>query len=174
MRTMGSMLGSPLVPGNRVETLVNGDEIFPAMLAALNSARRTITFEMYIYWSGSVGKAFADVLSERARAGVKVHVLVDGIGSEKIEEAYIQEMGAAGVQVRRYNPPRLYTIDRVNNRTHRKLVIVDGAVAFTGGVGIADQWSGNAQDPSHWRDTHFRLEGPAVAYMQAAFMPPPS
>jgi len=170
MRTMGSMLGSPLVPGNRVETLVNGDEIFPAMLAALNSARRTITFEMYIYWSGSVGKAFADVLSERARAGVKVHVLVDGIGSEKIEEAYIREMGAAGVQVRRYNPPRLYTIDRVNNRTHRKLVIVDGAVAFTGGVGIADQWSGNAQDPGHWRDTHFRLEGPAVAYMQAAFM----
>ena len=170
MRTMGTMLGSPIVAGNSVEVLVNGDRIFPAMLDALRAARSTITFEMYIYWSGSVGKAFADVLSERARAGVKVHVLLDGVGSGKIEDAYIEEMQAAGVEVRRYNPPRFYTLDRLNNRTHRKLVIIDGRIAFTGGVGIADQWLGNAQDPAHWRDTHFRLEGPAVAHMQAAFM----
>ena len=169
-RTMGSMLGAPILPGNRVDVLVNGDQIFPAMLDALRSARRTITFEMYIYWSGRVGKAFADVLSERARAGVKVHVLIDGVGSGKIEKAYIEEMQRAGVEVQRYNPPRFYTINRLNNRTHRKLVIVDGTIGFTGGVGIADQWSGNAQDSSHWRDTHFRLEGPAVAQMQAAFM----
>jgi cardiolipin synthase len=170
VRTMGTMLGSPVVPGNRVEVLVNGDEIFPAMLEALRAARSTITFEMYIYWSGSVGKAFADVLAERARAGVKVHVLIDGVGSGKIEDAYIKQMETAGVEVRRYHPPRFYTLDRLNNRTHRKLVIVDGRIGFTGGVGIADQWLGNAQDPAHWRDTHFRIEGPAVAYMQAAFM----
>jgi cardiolipin synthase A/B len=170
VRTIGTMLGSPIVPGNRVEVLVNGDRIFPAMLDALRAARSTITFEMYIYWSGSVGKAFADVLSERARAGVKVHVLLDGVGSGKVEDAYIEQMETAGVEVRRYNPPRFYTLDRLNNRTHRKLVITDGTTAFTGGVGIADQWLGDAQDPAHWRDTHFRLEGPAVAHMQAAFM----
>jgi cardiolipin synthase len=170
LRTMGSMLGAPIVGGNRVEVLVNGDQIFPAMLDALRKARRTITFEMYIYWSGRIGKAFADVLSERARAGVKVHVLLDGVGSGKIEEAYIEQMIAAGVEVQRYNPLRFYTVNRLNNRTHRKLVVIDGSVGFTGGVGIADQWLGNAQDPDHWRDTHFRLEGPAVAQMQAAFM----
>ena len=170
VRTMGTMLGSPIVEGNSAEELVNGDRIFPAMLDALRAARSTITFEMYIYWSGSVGKAFADVLSERARAGVKVHVLLDGVGSGKIEDAYIEQMQAAGVEVRRYNEPRFYTLNRLNNRTHRKIVIVDGRIAFTGGVGIADQWLGNAEDPARWRDTHFRLEGPAVAHMQAAFM----
>jgi cardiolipin synthase len=170
LRTMGTMLGAPIVPGNSAQALVNGDEIFPAMLDALRGARTTITFEMYIYWSGRVGKAFAEVLSERARAGVKVHVLIDGVGSGKIEHAYIEEMEAAGVEVRRYNPPRFYTLDRLNNRTHRKIVVIDGRIAFTGGVGIADQWLGNAEDSAHWRDTHFRLEGPAVAHMQAAFM----
>jgi cardiolipin synthase len=170
LRAMGTLLGSPIVPGNSVEVLMNGDEIFPAMLDALRAARSTITFEMFIYWSGSVGKAFADVLSERALAGVKVHVLIDGVGSGKIEYGYIEEMQAAGVEVRRYNPPRFYTLDRLNNRTHRKIVVIDGKIAFTGGVGIADQWLGSAEDPEHWRDTHFRLEGPAVAHMQAAFM----
>ncbi|MGZ8198062.1 MAG: cardiolipin synthase [Burkholderiales bacterium] len=170
VQTMGSMLGSPIVPGNSVDVFLNGDQIFPPMLEALRAARRTITFEMYIYWSGNIGKVFADALSERARAGVKVHVLIDGVGSGKIEEAYVEQMLAAGVEVRRYNPPRFYTLNRVNNRTHRKLVVVDGAIGFTGGVGIADQWSGHAQDPEHWRDTHFRVQGPAVAQMQAAFM----
>jgi cardiolipin synthase len=169
-RTMNALLGPPLLAGNRVRTLVNGEQIFPDMLAALRAAQRTITFEMYIYWSGEIGKAFADVLSERARAGVKVHVLLDGVGSGKIDEAFIDEMKRAGVEVERYNPPRFYTIGRLNNRTHRKLVIVDGKTAFTGGVGIADQWSGDAQDPQHWRDTHYRIEGPVAAQMQSAFM----
>ena len=170
IRTMGVLLGPPLVNGNRAAVLVNGDEIFPAMLDALRKARRTITFEMYIYWSGRIGEEFAQVLSERAQAGVKVHVLLDGVGSGKIDERYIERMRRAGVEVERYNPPRFYTIGRLNNRTHRKLVVIDGAVGFTGGVGIADQWTGNAQDPQHWRDTHFRIEGPAVAQMQSAFM----
>jgi len=170
MCTMSVLLGPPLVNGNHTAVLVNGEQIFPAMLAALRAARKTITFEMYIYWSGRIGQEFADVLAERARAGVKVHVLLDGVGSGKIDERYIEQMKQAGVQLERYNPPRFYTVGRLNNRTHRKLLVIDGTIGFTGGVGIADQWTGNAQDPQHWRDTHFRLEGPAVAQMQSAFM----
>lgn len=169
-RVMSAMLGPALVNGNRTAALVNGDEIFPAMLEALRAARKTITFEMFIYWSGRIGKAFADALAERARSGVKVHVLLDSVGAGKIDDAFIEQMEAAGVEVKRYNPPRPWTIGRFNNRTHRKILVVDGRIGFTGGVGIADQWLGNAEDPQHWRDTHFRIEGPAVAQMQAAFM----
>ena len=139
-RSMGVLLGPGLLEGNKVDTLLNGDEIFPAMLQAIREAKKTITFETYIYWSGQVGKEFAQALAERARAGVKVHVLLDWIGSEKLEDTFLQEMEQAGVQVRRYNTPRWYSIGRLNNRTHRKLLVVDGAVGFTGGVGIADIW----------------------------------
>lgn len=170
LRSMGVLLGPALLDGNRTETLLNGDEIFPSMLQAIGSARRTINFETYIYWSGRVGKQFADALSERARAGVKVHILVDALGSQKMDDALLKEMTDAGVEVRRFHPVRWYTLDRVNNRTHRKLLVVDGRVGFTGGVGIADEWSGHAQDAGHWRDTHYRIEGPAVAQMQAAFL----
>ena len=169
-RTMGVMLGPALIAGNRAEVLLNGQEIFPAMLAAIRAAKRTITFETYIYWSGEVGREFAEALSERARAGVKVHVLLDWVGSSKMDASLLESMKAAGVAIQRYNRPRWYNIGRLNNRTHRKLLVVDGRVGFTGGVGIADIWSGNAQDPKHWRDTHFRIEGPAVAQMQSAFM----
>ncbi|MGH8664830.1 MAG: phospholipase D-like domain-containing protein, partial [Burkholderiales bacterium] len=169
-RTMGVMLGPALIPGNHAEALLNGHEIFPAMLAAIRGAKRTITFETYIYWSGDIGKQFAEALSERSRAGVKVHVLLDWVGSSKMDEKLLAAMKEAGVALQRYNRPRWYNIGRLNNRTHRKLLVVDGRIGFTGGVGIADLWSGNAQDPEHWRDTHFRIEGPAVAQMQSAFM----
>jgi cardiolipin synthase len=169
-RTMGVMLGPSLVDGNRVDALLNGNEIFPAMLDAIRSAKETVTFETYIYWSGSIGEEFAAAFADRAKAGVKVHVLIDWVGSSKIDEAYLKEMRDAGVELRRYNKPRWYTIGRVNNRTHRKLLVVDGRVGFTGGVGVADKWLGNAQSPEHWRDTHFRIEGPAVAQFQAAFL----
>ncbi len=169
VRTMGVMLGPAIVPGNRAETLLNGDRIFPAMLKAIREARKSISFETYIYWQGDIGRQFADALSERARAGVKVHVLIDWVGSGKIDEAYLKQLEQAGVAVRRYNRPHWYTFGRFNNRTHRKLLVVDGRIGFTGGVGIADVWSGNAEDPDHWRDTHYRLEGPAVAQMQSAF-----
>jgi cardiolipin synthase len=169
LRTMGSMLGPAIIAGNRAATLVNGDRIFPALLEALRSARQTINFETYIYWQGEIGKEFADALSERSRAGVKVRVMLDWVGSGKIDASYLEQMQQAGVEVQRYNKPAWYSFGRMNNRTHRKLLIVDGKVGFTGGVGIADQWSGNAQDENHWRDTHFRIEGPAVAQMQTAF-----
>ena len=169
LRSMGVLLGPPLLGGNRVDTLVNGDQIFPAMLEAIRGARHTIDLESYIYWSGGIGQRFADALAERARAGVKVRVLLDWFGSHKMKQEYINEMGRAGVEVVRYHEPHWYHVQHLNNRTHRKLLVVDGAVGFTGGVGIADQWTGNAQDADHWRDTHYRIEGPAVAQLQAAF-----
>lgn len=170
LRAMGTLLGPPMLAGNRVQTLRNGDEIFPSMLEAIASAQRTIDFETYIYWEGEIGQRFADALSERARAGVKVHVLLDWVGSERIEESLVKGMEDAAVAVRRYHPLRWYNLGRLNNRTHRKLLVVDGRIGFTGGVGIATQWTGHAQDKEHWRDTHFRAEGPVVAQMQAVFL----
>jgi cardiolipin synthase len=168
-RTMGVLLGPMIVSGNRFETLRNGDEIFPSMLAAIRGAKKTISFETYIYWSGDIGREFADALAERARAGVKVHVLIDWVGSSKMDKQFLATMEAAGVEVNKYNEPRWYSLNRLNNRTHRKLLVIDGGIGFTGGVGIAPEWTGHAQDPDHWRDTHFRVEGPVVAQLQAVF-----
>ncbi len=169
LRSMGQLLGPAILPGNRIIALHNGDQIFPAMLSAIRGASESITFETYIYWSGKIGQEFSDALSERARAGVKVHVMLDWVGCGKIKAQYLEEMQAAGVEVERYHPIRWHTITRINNRTHRKLLVVDGRMGFTGGVGIADQWGGHAESIEHWRDSHFQLEGPAVAQMQAAF-----
>ncbi|MCD6680556.1 MAG: phospholipase D-like domain-containing protein [Burkholderiaceae bacterium] len=168
-RAMSSVLTPPLVGGNRIETLINGVEIFPAMLAAIRSARESVTLETYIYWSGTIGAEFAEALAERARAGVRVNVLLDWIGTD-LDEAHLDRMRDAGVQVRRYNTPHWDNLARLNNRTHRKLLVVDGRIAFTGGVGIADVWRGDAQGPGHYRDTQFRLEGPAATQMQSAFI----
>ncbi|UCU97993.1 phospholipase D-like domain-containing protein [Acidovorax radicis] len=169
-RALGSLLGPALVDGNEVTELLNGDQIFPPMLAAISAAQKSITFETYIYWSGDIGKRFADALSERARAGVPVHVLIDWVGSAKIEESYLSEMKAAGVQIEKFHKPHWYNLARLNNRTHRKLLVVDGQVGFTGGVGIAPAWTGDARDPDHWRDSHYLVRGPAVAQMQATFL----
>ncbi|MDA8521400.1 phospholipase D-like domain-containing protein [Acidovorax sp. NCPPB 4044] len=169
-RAMGNLLGPGVLGGNEVTDLQNGDRIFPPMLAAIRAARKTVTFETYIYWSGDIGKQFADALSERARAGVKVHVLLDWVGSSKMEDSYLDEMKSAGVEIEKFHKPHWYNLARLNNRTHRKLLIADGVVGFTGGVGIAPEWTGNAQDPQHWRDTHYMVRGPAVAHMQATFL----
>ena len=169
-RSMGIMLGPQIVEGNKVEALLNGDQIFPSMLKAIRGAKETINFETYIYWSEDIGREFAEALSERARAGVKVHLLIDWVGSAKMDEKDLDEMRKSGVEVRQYHPLRWYNLGRINNRTHRKLLVVDGRVGFTGGVGIAGQWTGNAQDPDHWRDSHYRAEGPVVAQMQAVLI----
>ncbi|MDZ4656895.1 MAG: phospholipase D-like domain-containing protein [Bythopirellula sp.] len=168
-RCMAHLLGPPLVGGNRVTTLLNGDEIFPAMLAAIRNARTNITFETYIYWSGKIGQEFVDALSERARSGIRVHVLLDWLGSNRMSAKELDELRQAGVEVERYRPLSWYSLSRMNSRTHRKILVVDGRIGFIGGVGIADQWSGHAQDADHWRDTHYRVEGPVVAHLQAAF-----
>lgn len=170
LHTMGVLLGPPILGGNRFRALLNGDEIFPAMLAAIRGARNSIDFETYIYWSGEIGNAFADALAERARAGIKVHVMLDWVGTAKMDERLIQKLIDAGVEVQRYHKPSWTGLGKLNNRTHRKLLIVDGTTGFTGGVGVAEQWTGHAQDADHWRDSHFQIDGPAVAQMQAVFM----
>ena len=169
-RAIGSLVGPALIGGNRAQEFLNGDQIFPAMLDAIRGAKKSITFETYIYWSGDIGRAFAEALTERAKAGVKVHVLLDWIGSAKIDESFLDEMRAGGVEIQKFHKPSWYAVVRLNNRTHRKLLVVDGNTGFTGGVGIAPKWTGNGQDADHWRDSHFRIEGPVVAQMQAVFM----
>jgi cardiolipin synthase len=170
LRSMGVLLGPTILEGNRVDHLENGDQIFPAMLDAIRSAKKTVTFETYIYWSGEIGKSFSEALCERAQAGVKVHVLLDWVGSAKMDAPMVDGMKQCGVEVERYHEPAWYNLTRMNNRTHRKLLVIDGRVGFTGGVGIADQWSGDAQDESHWRDSHFRAEGPVALEFQAVFL----
>ena len=169
-RDMDGLLAPCLKSGNRVVAFQNGCQIFPAMLEAIRSARHSINFETYIYWSGEIGREFAETLAAKARDGIAVHVLIDWLGSQKIDESLIALMQEAGILVERYRPLRWYNLGRLNNRTHRKLLVVDGVVGFTGGVGIADQWMGDAEDAEHWRDSHYRVEGPAVAQIQGAFI----
>jgi cardiolipin synthase len=169
-REMSALLGPMIIGGNRIAPLQNGDEIFPAMLSAIQGAKHSIDFETYIYWSGQAGTEFARALAERARSGVKVHVMLDWLGSVKMDQSLLVKMKDSGVEVQRYHALHWYSLGRLNNRTHRKVLIIDGLVGFTGGVGIADQWSGHAQDPDHWRDSHFRVEGPVVGELQAAFL----
>ena len=168
-REMSVMLGPTILGGNSVKALQNGEEIFPAMLAAVRAARTTIAFETYIYWSGDIGRELAEALAERAKAGVQVNVLIDWVGGLKMDKALLEKIESAGVKVHQFRPLRWYNLVRMNNRTHRKLLVIDGEVAFTGGVGIADQWRGNAQSPDQWRDMHFSVRGPVVAQFQAAF-----
>ncbi|MDR5894347.1 phospholipase D-like domain-containing protein [Halomonas mongoliensis] len=168
-REMSVLLGPSIVTGNQVTALQNGDEIFPSMLQAIRSAQTSITFETFIYWSGDIGEEFSQALAERARAGVPVSVIIDWVGSTRMDQSLLDAMQDAGVQLHRYRPLHWYNVGRMNNRTHRKLLVVDGRVGFTGGVGIADQWTGDGGAPEHWRDTHFRIEGPVVAQLQAAF-----
>lgn len=170
LRSMGLLLGPSILQGNQATELLNGDQIFPAMLKAIDGAQKTVLFETYIYWSGDIGTKLAQALAGRARAGVKVHVLMDWVGSGRIDDALVDTMTDAGVEVERFHPLRWYNLGRMNNRTHRKLLIVDGKVGFTGGVGIAEVWTGDAQDPDHWRDSHFRVEGPVVAQMQSVML----
>ena len=169
LTSIAGATGAPFIPGNRIEILNNGDEFFPPMLQAVAEAQASITMEAYIYWAGEIGHKFAVALSERARAGVRVKLLLDAIGSSDIGDEILKTLESAGCQIAWYNPIRWYTLGRINHRTHRKSLIIDGRVAFTGGAGIADEWLGHAQDKHHWRDIQIRLEGPAVTPLQTGF-----
>lgn len=169
VRSMGSIFGGDVRGGHQIETLINGDAIFESMLEAIAGAQDTINFETYIYWSGSIAQRFAHSLADKAREGVEVRVLVDWVGSIPFDQEIVDIMESGGVEFHRFRPLHWYTLDRVNNRTHRKLLVVDSAIGFTGGVGIGDQWLGDARNPDEWRDTHFRITGPAVSELQAAF-----
>jgi cardiolipin synthase len=170
LQTMHALTGSPLSEGNKVDILRNGVQIFPSMLSAIREAKRTINLEFYIYWDGEIGRMFAEALAARARAGVKVNVVLDAVGSASMSQELISFMERNGIQVEWYHPLRWYTIGSLNHRTHRKLLIVDGSVGFSGGVGIADTWLGDADSRDHWRETVVRVEGPVVTQMQFAFM----
>ena len=169
LATMTGATGVPFIGGNRITVLNNGDEFYPAMLEAIRQARRSITVEAYIYWAGNIGEQFADAIAERARAGVEVKILLDAVGSSTIGKDILKTLRDGGCQVQWYNKMFWRTIGRFNNRTHRKSLIIDGSLAFTGGAGIADHWLGNAQDPEHWRDVQIRLEGPGATPLQTGF-----
>ncbi len=166
----GPLLGAEFIGGNSVEPLINGVQIFPAMLEAIRQAERSVTIETYIWASGEISDQFIKALVERARAGVKVHALVDGAGNFKLKLADVDRMKDAGIEFVVYDRERWYNLKfNINHRTHRKLLILDGAIGFTGGVCIEDGWMGDADLPERWRETHARITGPAVRQMQAIF-----
>ncbi|MBC8041174.1 MAG: cardiolipin synthase B [Opitutaceae bacterium] len=168
--SLGPLLGAEFSSGNAVQLLVNGDRFFPAMLDAIRGAQRTITLETYIWESGSVSDRFIEALSERARAGVRVHVLGDGNGLKNLTGEDQQRLLDAGVEFLFYGREKWYRIKpNINHRTHRKILIIDGRVGFTGGMCIADKWDGDAVSPEFWRETQVRVEGPVVRQMQAVF-----
>ncbi|WP_431784591.1 phospholipase D-like domain-containing protein [Streptomyces chumphonensis] len=168
-RRLERLIGTPATEGNSVVPLRNGDAIFPAMLAGVRRARHTVDMMTFVYWRGEIAREFAAALADRARAGVRVRLLLDGFGSRPIEGDLLEAMEAAGVHIVWFREPLWLSPFKQNHRCHRKVLVVDEEVAFTGGVGIAEEWSGDARDTSEWRDTHFKVRGPAVDGMAAAF-----
>ena len=169
-RTLEGIIGVPATEGNLVDVLVNGDQIFPAMLGAIGEAERTIDLLTFVYWRGEIGTEFAEALSKKASSGVRVRVLLDAWGCSSIEPSLVSEMEDAGVHLRWFRPLHRLQPTKANHRTHRKVMIVDEATGFTGGVGIADEWCGDARNENEWRETHFRLRGPAVDGLRSAFL----
>ena len=165
---VAALVGADLTRGNAYDVLTNGDQIFPAMLEAIDGARRRISFETYIYEGGEVGDRFTTALENAARRGVAVTIIADSIGTN-IEPSHVDRLRAAGCLLEWFNPTTWYSLEHVNYRTHRKILVVDGEIGFTGGAGVADHWLGHAQDPEHWRDTQIRMRGPIVRLLEAAF-----
>jgi cardiolipin synthase len=166
---VAALIGQMVTRGNAYTVLTNGDEIFPPMLRAIDGAARRISFESYIYESGAVAEQFTAAFERAARRGVRVQIVVDSVGASGMDEASVERLRAAGCHVARFNTPRWYSLEEINYRTHRKILVVDGEVAFTGGVGIADHWLGRAQDEAHWRDTQVEIRGPIVRSIEGAF-----
>jgi cardiolipin synthase len=167
--TLVAYTGNAVVPGNRVEVLLNGDQIFPAKIAAIRAARKSITYAQYVCEEGAPAADTAQALAERCRAGLPVHVLLDAVGALAMPVQYRDWMVEAGCQVASYRPLTPWTFDRVNERNHRRILVVDGVVGFTGGSGTSGKWSGNGKQDGHWRDTDVRVEGPVVEQLQGAF-----
>ena len=166
---LAALVAADLVTGNEYDVLVNGDRVFPAMLRAIDSARERVSFETYVYEKGQVANQFTDALERAAKRGVDVRVIVDAVGASRMEKGHVDRLRVAGCHVVDFNPSQWYGLEELNYRTHRKILVVDGEVGFTGGVGVADFWLGNAQDATHWRDTHVRMRGPIVRLLEAAF-----
>jgi len=168
--SLGPMLSAEFTPGNRVDLLANGDQFFPTMLEDIAKAKKSITLESYIWSSGEISERFIAALSDRARHGVKVHVLVDGMGALRFDDADQLRLINAGVEFIMYGREHWYQLKPdINHRTHRKLLIIDGRVGYTGGMCVDDKWLGNATARDHWRETQMRVEGPVVRQMQSVF-----
>ncbi|MEU9351362.1 phospholipase D-like domain-containing protein [Streptomyces griseoloalbus] len=168
-RRLERLLGIAATEGNELVPLRNGDAIFPAMLEAIRGAEHTVDMMTFVYWKGAIAQEFATALAERSRAGVRVRLLLDGFGAMEIEQDLLDAMDAAGVQVAWFRKPLHLSPFKQNHRCHRKALVVDEHTAFTGGVGIAEEWCGDARNPGEWRDTHVRVRGPAVDGIAAAF-----
>ncbi|MFJ7423033.1 phosphatidylserine/phosphatidylglycerophosphate/cardiolipin synthase family protein [Streptomyces uncialis] len=168
-RRLERLIGIAATEGNAVIPLRNGDEIFAAMLAGIRSAEHTVDMMTFVYWKGDIACQFARALAERARAGVRVRLLLDGFGSRLIDTEQLDAMERAGVQVAWFRKPLYLSPFKQNHRCHRKVLVVDEETAFTGGVGIAEEWCGDARDENEWRDTHVKVRGPAVDGIAAAF-----
>jgi cardiolipin synthase len=166
---VAALVGTELSRGNAFDVLTNGDQIFPAMLAAINGARRRISFETYIFDTGEVANRFTEAFERAARRGVAVSLVVDAVGTSAEAKEHFERLRQAGCRVAQFNVPAWYSLEEVNYRTHRKILVVDGETGFTGGVGVADHWLGNADSKDHWRDTQVRVRGPVVRMMEAAF-----
>jgi cardiolipin synthase len=168
-RRLERLIGVAATEGNELVPLRNGDEIFPAMLGAIREAEHTIDMMTFVYWRGQIAHDFAAALADRAREGVRVRLLLDGFGAKEIEGRLLELMASAGVEIAWFRKPVWLSPFKQNHRCHRKALIVDERTAFTGGVGIAEEWCGDARNPSEWRDTHVRVRGPAVDGIAAAF-----
>jgi cardiolipin synthase len=168
-RTLESLTGIAFTEGNQLTVLRNGDRIFPAMLAAIEGSTRSVDLMTYVYWKGEIATTFADTLSAAARRGVRVRLLIDAVGGLQIEKGLVDRMDEAGVHVEWFRKPWLNSPLKQNHRCHRKVLVVDEEIAFTGGVGIAEEWCGDARDAGEWRDTHVEVRGPAVDGLRAAF-----
>jgi cardiolipin synthase len=166
---LAGLLGAQLTRGNRFTVLTNGDQLFPAMLAAVRGAKRRVSFETYIYKEGTIAEEFTRAFEDAARRGVRVNLVIDAVGGNGIDDAHVARLRQAGCRLATFNTPAWYSLEEINYRTHRKILVVDGNVAFTGGVGIDDQWLGNAQDREHWRDTMIEVAGPLARIIEGGF-----
>lgn len=165
---LSSLVGAPVQTGDAYTVLHNGDEAFPAMLEAINAAKSRINFETYVYKDGEIGDRFVEALANAAKRGVTVRVVIDPIGS-LMKPRNRDLLSEAGARLSWFNPIGFFTVEVANYRTHRKTLVVDGEVGFTGGMGVADYWQGHAQDEEHWRDTHFKVVGPSVLALEGSF-----
>jgi cardiolipin synthase len=168
-RALGVLLGPPLVAGNDVKTLINGEQIFPVMLDAIEAAAVSVTFETFVF-RDEIGQRFCKALTHAAQRGIRVHVLLDWLGSRTMPSAMLSTLREAGADLQLYHAPSWFHIGRLNNRTHRKLMVIDGRTGFTGGVGFGREWVGNRKHPKDWRESHYQVSGPVVAQMQAVFV----
>jgi cardiolipin synthase len=167
--TLEAHAQAPIVGGNRLTLLLNGDQIYPAILRAIRSATSSITYAQYSYEDGQIARDLAEAIAERCRSGVRAHVLLDSVGTLPMPREYSELMSKAGCEVVAFRPIGPFGLRRANNRNHRRILVVDGRIGFTGGSGVSEKWMGNGRRPDHWRDTDVKIEGPVVEYLQGAF-----